>query len=215
MKEINQLQIMEGIASAIRSEFPTSNIYKHKVPQALEEGSFVVRFITSVRPERFMDRVKILSSFEVIYYGHENPNDPDVLTDDLLHVESILPAILHKISTPNGGVVHALDDMSISPVEDRLQATVRYQHHVLEMRLIKMVDEHGNPLIDDQGNPMVDDQGNPIEIDEKQLQDELMQVLERNPCREVWKGEQDGETTNCQENAAGGAAVSEGDPAAV
>lgn len=176
MKEISQLQILEGIASALSAEFPNSNIYKHKVPQALEEGSFTVRLITSVRPERLMNRTKVLSSFEIIYYGREDPADPDSLTDDLLHVETVLHAILHTITTPNGSAVHALDDMSISPVEDRLNCIVRYQHHVLELRLVQQVDEHGNPMYDDQGNP--------IEVDERQLQDAMMEILERGNCRE-------------------------------
>ena len=176
MKEISQLQILEGIAAALLAEYPNSNVYKHKVPQALEEGSFTVSFITSVRPDRFMDRVKVISSFKIIYYGREDPADPDSLTDDLFKVESVLPAILHTITTPNGSVLHALNDISISPVEDRLHVTVRYQHHVLELRLVQQVDEHGNPMYDEHGNP--------IEVDERQLQDAMMEILERGDCRE-------------------------------
>lgn len=181
MKEVSRIQILEGIAAALLSEFPDSNVYKHRVPQALEEGSFTVRLITSTRPERLMDRTRVLSSYEIIYYGKEDPNDPDSLTDDLLSVETVLPALLHTITTPNGSVLHALNDISISPIEDRLHVTVRFQHHVLELRLVQQVDEHGNPMYDKDGNP--------IEVDERQLQDAMMEILERGDCRE---GEDDG-----------------------
>jgi len=176
MKEISQLQILEGIGAALAAEFPNSHIYKHRVPQALEEGDFTVRFITSTRPDRLMNRTRVLSSFEVIYYGREDPNDPDGLTDDLLKVETVLPSILHTITTPNGSVIHALNDISISTSEDRLHVTVRFQHHVLELRLVHMVDEHGDPMYDKDGNP--------IEVDERQLQDAMMEILERGDCRE-------------------------------
>lgn len=181
MKEISQLEILEGIAGALLSGFPNSHVYKHRVPQALEEGDFTVRQIVAMRPERFNERVMNLTSWEIVYYGRENPNDPDGLTDDLMKAELILKAVLHSITTPSGAVIHALNDISITPIEDRLHITVRYRCHVLELRLVQMVD--------DQGNPMYDEYGNPIEVDERQLQDAMMEILERGDCR---KGEDDG-----------------------
>lgn len=194
MKEISQGQIMSGIAAALKKQFPSSHIYKHNVPQALCEGDFVVSYITSVRPERMRNRVLVLSSFEITYYGIEDSRKPDSLIDNLLAVETVIPAILHTITTPSGAVVHALNDLTISQIEDRLHITVRYQHHAFEKIFLVETDEDGNPIVDEDGNPLVDDKGNPIPVDAEIYGTAMMEVLERDSCTKGAQHEEDENT---------------------